>query len=38
MRQSRRYQGLVGSGLVSYGLVHLVLAWIALQVAFGRQG
>ena len=32
------YRVLVGVGLVSYGIVHLVLAWIALQVAFGGGG
>jgi uncharacterized protein DUF1206 len=35
---SRGYRVLVSVGLVSYGLVHLVLAWIALQVAFGYRG
>jgi hypothetical protein len=29
---------LVGVGLVSYGLLHLVIAWIALQLVFGRGG
>ena len=29
---------LVGAGLVSYGLIHLVLAWIAIKVAAGRKG
>jgi hypothetical protein len=29
---------LVGVGLVSYGLLHLVIAWIALQLVFGRRG
>jgi hypothetical protein len=38
VRGSRGYHALVGIGLVSYGLVHLVLAWIALQVAFSRGG
>lgn len=38
VRSSRGYHALVGIGLVSYGLVHLVLAWIALQVAFSRGG
>ncbi len=38
VRQSRGYHVLVGVGLVSYGLVHLVLAWIALQIALGRGG
>jgi hypothetical protein len=38
VRSSRGYHALVGIGLVSYGLVHLVLAWIALHVAFSRGG
>ena len=38
VRRSRPYQALVRVGLVSWGLVHLVLAWIALQVAFGNKG
>jgi uncharacterized protein DUF1206 len=37
VRRSRGYHGLVGVGLISYGLVHLVLAWLALQIAFGRR-
>jgi hypothetical protein len=35
IRRSRGYHGLVGVGLVSFGLVHLMLAWLALQIAFG---
>jgi len=38
VRQSRGYHALVGVGLVSYGLVHLMLAWLAVQVAFGNKG
>ena len=38
IRRSRGYHVLVGTGLVSYGLVHLMLAWLALQVAFGNKG
>lgn len=38
VRRSRGYHVLVGVGLVSYGLVHLVLAWIAVQIAFGGKG
>jgi hypothetical protein len=37
IRRSRWYHGAVTVGLVSYGIVHLVLAWIAVQVAFGRH-
>ena len=36
--RSQGYRVLVGIGLVSYGLVHLVLAGIALNVAFGGGG
>jgi hypothetical protein len=38
LRRSTGYHALVGVGLLSYGLVHLVLAWIALQVAFTGNG
>jgi len=38
VRRSKPYHALVTVGLVSWGLVHLVLAWIALQVAFGEKG
>ena len=38
VRRSKPYHALVAVGLVSWGLVHLVLAWIALQVAFGEKG
>ena len=38
IRDSRGYRILIGVGLASYGLMHLVLAWIALQVAFGKKG
>jgi len=38
VRHSRGYQRLVKVGLVSYGVVHLLVAWIALNVAFGRRG
>ena len=37
-RRGRGYHALVGVGLFSYGLVHLLLAWLALQVAFSRGG
>ena len=32
------YQVLISVGLVSYGLVHLVLAWICAQIALGGGG
>ena len=38
VRRSRGYHIAVGAGLVSYGLIHLVLAWIAIKVAAGRKG
>lgn len=38
IRRSTWYHALVGVGLVSYGLVHLILAWIALRVAFTGGG
>jgi hypothetical protein len=38
VRHSRGYQQLVKVGLASYGVVHLLVAWIALNVAFGRGG
>ena len=37
VRRSRPYHALVGIGLVSYGVIHLVVAWIALQLAFGKR-
>jgi hypothetical protein len=38
VRQSSGYHALVGVGLASFGLVHLIIAWIALQVAFTKGG
>ncbi len=38
VRGSRGYHIAVGTGLVSYGLIHLVLAWLAIQVATGKKG
>jgi Domain of Unknown Function (DUF1206) len=38
VRHSRGYQQLVKVGLVSYGIVHLLVAWIAFNLAFGRRG
>ncbi|HEY6811299.1 MAG TPA: DUF1206 domain-containing protein [Propionibacteriaceae bacterium] len=37
VRRSRPYHALVGIGLASYGVLHLVLAWIALQLVFGKR-
>ncbi len=38
VRRSQGYHVMVGVGLASYGLVHLMLAWLAAQVAFGGGG
>jgi hypothetical protein len=38
VRRSRGYHVLIGVGLVSYGLVHLVLAWLAVQIALSGRG
>lgn len=38
IRDSRGYHILVGVGLISYGLVHLLLAWLAGRIAFGERG
>ena len=38
VRDSRGYHAVVAVGLVSYGLVHLIVAWIAVKVAFGKSG
>lgn len=38
VRQNRGYRVAVGVGLASYGLIHLVIAWIAVRVATGDQG
>ena len=38
VRGSRWYHALIGVGLVSYGLVHVVLAWLAGNVALGGDG
>jgi Domain of Unknown Function (DUF1206) len=37
VRRSKPYHALVGVGLVSYGLLHLIIAWIALQLVFGKR-
>jgi hypothetical protein len=38
IRGKRWYHILIGTGLVSYGLVHLLLAWLAARIAFGGGG
>jgi hypothetical protein len=38
VRRSRPYHALVAIGLASYGVLHLVLAWIALRLVLGRRG
>jgi hypothetical protein len=38
VQRSKGYHALVSVGLASYGLLHLVVGWIAVQVAFGKQG
>jgi hypothetical protein len=38
VRRSRPYHLLIGIGLVSYGLLHLVLAWIAIQLVLWKRG
>ncbi|NIK62095.1 DUF1206 domain-containing protein [Kribbella shirazensis] len=37
MRHSRPYDGAITVGLIAYGIVHLLVAWIALQLAFGNS-
>ena len=38
VRRSRPYHVLVGVGLVSYGVIHLVVAWIALPARLREAG
>ena len=38
LRRTRGYPVLVAVGLLSYGVVHLLIAWIALRVAWGGGG
>lgn len=38
VRANRGYRIAVGVGLASYGLIHLVIAWIAVRVATGDRG
>ncbi|HEY3514091.1 DUF1206 domain-containing protein [Kribbella sp. NPDC051137] len=37
VRHSRAYDVAITLGLLAYGLVHLLVAWIALQLAFGKS-
>ncbi|MGW6195918.1 DUF1206 domain-containing protein [Kribbella sp. NPDC055110] len=37
VRHSRTYDVAITTGLVAYGVVHLLIAWIALQLAFGQS-
>jgi hypothetical protein len=37
VRRSRPYHALVAVGLASYGVIHLLVAWIALQLVFGKH-
>jgi hypothetical protein len=37
IRRSRPYHALIGIGLASYGLLHLVLAWLAIQLVLSRR-
>jgi hypothetical protein len=36
-RQSSLYRGSITVGLIAYGVVHLLIAWIALQLAWGNN-
>lgn len=38
VESSRAYQWLVRIGLVSYGVVHLLVAWLAIRLAMGLRG
>lgn len=37
VRHSRAYGSAIAVGLIAYGVVHLLIAWIALQLAFGKS-
>ena len=37
VRYSRPYKLAITVGLIAYGVVHLLIAWIALQLAFGKS-
>lgn len=38
VQSSKPYQVMVKVGLTAYGIVHLVIAWLAVQLALGRGG
>lgn len=38
VQQSKPYQALVTVGLVCYGIVHVLIGWVALQLAWGGGG
>jgi hypothetical protein len=38
VRRSGPYHALIGVGLCSYGVLHLLLAWIAMQLVFFKKG
>ncbi len=35
--QSRSYNAAITAGLIAYGVVHLLIAWVALQLALGKS-
>jgi hypothetical protein len=37
VRTNRLYTGSITVGLIAYGVVHLLVAWIALQLAWGKS-
>ncbi|MFI7064439.1 DUF1206 domain-containing protein [Kribbella sp. NPDC050124] len=37
VRQSRSYEVAITVGLIAYGVVHLLIAWVALQLALGKS-
>lgn len=37
VRHSKTYDVAITTGLVAYGVVHLLIAWIALHLAFGKS-
>lgn len=37
VRQSRTYDVAITVGLIAYGVVHLLISWVALQLAWGKS-